>query len=214
VSELQRLLPALLAAKRAEVDRPPSRLRSANRERELQRKGGGGAAAGGEAVFVLLHVLTSPLLRLRLVTPALLADLGAFLGARATVGGADEERTSLLKMVEAISQHDTVLRANCAAVCEQLLPTLCAMMRSDDGDVRFLCLKILCDILTLYFEDSTLYDHGSQLGGSIALAKKVAPSTVATTAQLSTLAQSEVLPLLPTVLADQVHYTYKGPSRC
>jgi hypothetical protein len=56
----------------------------------------------------------------------------------------------VLQIVEALSQHAPEMLQQPDAVLAHLLPTLATLLTSSvSGDCRFLCLKLLCDVLLL-----------------------------------------------------------------
>lgn len=56
----------------------------------------------------------------------------------------------VLQIVEALSQHAPEMLQQPNAVLAHLLPTLATLLTSSvSGDCRFLCLKLLCDMLLL-----------------------------------------------------------------
>jgi hypothetical protein len=104
---------------------------------------------------VLLHLLTSAPLRGRVVDAALLASVSRLLaaaegGCRGGAAASAELRPQVLQIVEALSQHAPEMLQQPDAVLAHLLPTLATLLTSSvSGDCRFLCLKLLCDVLLL-----------------------------------------------------------------
>ena len=56
-------------------------------------------------------------------------------------------------------------------VAGTLCPVLAGLLQTEDGDTRFLCLKLLCDILTVYLAEPSVYqqlEFSSPVGGATA----------------------------------------------
>eukprot|EP00741_Cyanophora_paradoxa_P004814 tig00000829_g4671.t1 len=126
-------------------------------------------------ISILLHVMTSPTFRTRAVNSTLLQDLSLCLSHVEVVASVvlpDFKRIVLL-IVEALSQHAAVLVAHQDAVLSHLLPTLCSLLDSENGDTRFLCLKMLSDVLVLYINHSNLYDPSSREASMVTATRKI-----------------------------------------
>jgi len=170
---------------------------------ELEQQSRGRAAArprsGGShlAQFpVVLHLLTSPAFRSAVVTPGLISDLSKYLSVTCQPScnfpGLPDFKTTLLHSLEALSQNMETLLAHSDSVVSDLLPALTAAVgtTAESGDTRFLCLKLLCDILLLYMTEPEIY-AGDRGGASAA------------SSQIDDLVQNRVMPLLPGLLQDE-----------
>lgn len=73
---------------------------------------------------------------------------------------------------------------------ESLLPALIGMVRSESGDIRFLCLKIFTDILVRYLNDPIMYNAFE--------------GTQESTYGINQLIIKKLLPLYRNILEDQV----------
>eukprot|EP00899_Mesostigma_viride_P011673 jgi/Mesvir1/20506/Mv12390-RA.3 len=158
----------------------------------------------------LLHLVTSPALRPHIVTTPLLKSLSWLLAhfesVPPTTPGAAEFQFTLLHVVEALSQPACapLLLSHARAVTGQLLPTLAGVIGSTkSGDVRFLCLKIITDIVTLFLAEA---GGPSTPRGAVAKEDKDGSAPVPPQelrAALDSMVQGELLPLYPDLLVDE-----------
>eukprot|EP00898_Chlorokybus_atmophyticus_P000048 jgi/Chlat1/1043/Chrsp110S01535 len=176
-------------------------------ERLTARKPSSGGSAGAAsraaaqsktplAMFpIVLHMVTSTLFRLRAVTAQLISDLAWCLEKAETTGsfpGQADYRLTLMNIVEAISQQPAVLLSQSDAIVARLLPELATLLgSSDSGDTRFLCLKMSCDVLTLFVTETSLYKHGCD------------NDSARLTGQIDRLVMDQLLPLYPSLLTDE-----------
>jgi len=213
-SEAALLVPAICAGVAEELGRPGSR-----RPPALSSSPKQAAAAAQKAPLaqfqIVLHLLTAPLFRAVVVTPALIADLASFLapvasvapsgapggagagGAAAGREGLPEFRDALLNALEAVCQQAELLVAHAPAVLEHLLPAFCAVIAaSDSGDTRFFCLRMASDAVQLLVTEPSLYVAPGERGG--------APHALAASAAaIDRAVEAHVLPQLPQLLRDE-----------
>jgi len=217
-AEAALLVPAICAGVAEELGRPGSR-----RPPALSSSPKQAAAAAQKAPLaqfqIVLHLLTAPLFRAVVVTPALIADLASFLapvasvapsgapggggaggregGAAASREGLPEFRDALLNALEAVCQQAELLVAHAPAVLEHLLPAFCAVIAaSDSGDTRFFCLRMASDAVQLLVTEPSLYVAPGERGG--------APHALAASAAaIDRAVEAHVLPQLPQLLRDE-----------
>ena len=198
-------VPALLAEMDAELARlatqPPG------------GRTGGGAGAGGlpgplAAFPVLLHLLTSRgALRGAVVGERLLATLSRWLPQVEALAfpGQPELWRYLLNALEALGQHPDLLHPRAAAegdgeggegagdgVARHLLPALAGLLaQSPSGDTRFLCMRLLCDLMLACLPaEGGPVDHGR-------------PGAAAARARAWAVLEEGWLPQLPRLLGDE-----------
>ncbi|BBN03345.1 serine/threonine-protein kinase ULK4 [Marchantia polymorpha subsp. ruderalis] len=113
---------------------------------------------------VVLHLFNSPTLRSRLVNEQVIKQLVGALKQVETLSfqGHDEFQSTLLQIIEVLSQQSSVVLKYPDTFIAQVLPSLSQLYKSNtDGDMRFLCFKIFFDILMLYLEDISTSDGES-----------------------------------------------------
>lgn len=64
----------------------------------------------------------------------------------------DSLTTTMFSIVEAITQHPPLLVESQVIFVDEVLPILATFIKSDDGNIRMLCLKLFSDISTFYLE--------------------------------------------------------------
>ncbi|KAL2644142.1 hypothetical protein R1flu_011729 [Riccia fluitans] len=105
---------------------------------------------------VVLHLFNSPAVKSRLVSEQVIKQLVRALQQVETLSfqGHDEFQSTLLQIIEVLSQQSVVVLRYPDAFIAQVLPSLAQLYKTNtDGDMRFLCFKIFFDILMLYLED-------------------------------------------------------------
>jgi serine/threonine-protein kinase ULK4 len=147
----------------------------------------------------LLAVMTSSLFRMCCASGQSISKIGQLIlklqkGPPALVS---EIEDTIFNILEAMSQHGDILLSNPGGVLENLIPVLSiSMINSQSGDRRFLCAKLLCDIVLFYI--SEIYSGGGEMAGSAeALNQK----------EIGMLLEEQIveniLPNLPTLLDDE-----------
>ncbi|QDZ21184.1 serine/threonine protein kinase [Chloropicon primus] len=105
-------------------------------------------------------------------------------------------RGTIFTILEAMSQHGDILLSNPEDVLESLFPMLSFfMINSQSGDTRFLCAKMLCDMVLFYI--SEVYG-GMELSGSAEQAKCHQIDGL-----LHGQIRESILPSLPALLEDE-----------
>uniref|UniRef100_A0A7S0S6G9 Protein kinase domain-containing protein n=1 Tax=Chlamydomonas leiostraca TaxID=1034604 RepID=A0A7S0S6G9_9CHLO len=150
---------------------------------------------------VVLHVITSPYFRSSAVTPALLGDLASYLTVSETpqagsLNGMQEFRTTLMHVLEAICQQTELVLLHHQAMLDHMLPALCEVVgsNSENGDLRFFCLRMVSEVLQLFLMDGELY--------GVPGAPTADQQTGIATAAIDALLTQSVLPLIPRLLRD------------
>jgi serine/threonine-protein kinase ULK4 len=70
------------------------------------------------------------------------------------VQGQDEFQSTLLQIVEVLSQQPGIMLAYPDIFIEQVLPSLAVLYKKNtDGDMRFLCLKVFFDLLVVFLDN-------------------------------------------------------------
>ncbi len=115
---------------------------------------------------IIVHLMTVPLLRLHAFSPQFVEDLSYFLThAESLVFLAhDEFQSHLLLILEAISQNPSAISSQQSSVILHLLPALLGILfKSENGDTRFLCLKIFIDVISELYGQPVVQSltHGS-----------------------------------------------------
>ncbi|CAA0834795.1 Protein kinase family protein with ARM repeat domain [Striga hermonthica] len=104
---------------------------------------------------VVLHLVGSSSFKNSVVTPQVLQLVANLLKlAELPFQGRDDFQITLLRVLESISEEPTVVNNNPTIFIRQVLPSLTALYKGNkDGDARFLCLKILFDIMVLFLTE-------------------------------------------------------------
>ncbi|KAG0627834.1 hypothetical protein M758_2G231400 [Ceratodon purpureus] len=105
---------------------------------------------------VVLNLMNSPTFRVRMVDEPLLERIASFLKRLQTSSfqGQDEFQSTLLQIVEVMSQQSATLLAHPDSFISKVLPSLAVLYeKNTDGDMRFLCLKVFFDILVVFLDD-------------------------------------------------------------
>ncbi|KAL3692536.1 hypothetical protein R1sor_006187 [Riccia sorocarpa] len=115
---------------------------------------------------VVLHLFNSPPLKSRLVSEQVIKLLVRALQQVETLSfqGHDEFQSTLLQIIEVLSQQSALVLRYPDTFIAQVLPSLAQLYKTNtDGDMRFLCFKIFFDILMLYLEDISASNGDSSL---------------------------------------------------
>ncbi|XP_024394414.1 serine/threonine-protein kinase RUNKEL [Physcomitrium patens] len=149
---------------------------------------------------VVLNLMNSPTFRNRMVDENVLERLASFLKRLETSSfqGQDEFQSTLLQIVEVLSQQSTTLLAHPDTFIARVLPSLAVLYeKNTDGDMRFLCLKVFFDILVVFLDDisstNITGDHQSSTTASGALRRE----------KLEVIVKQHFLPMYPILLQDE-----------
>lgn len=151
---------------------------------------------------VVLHIITSPFFRSAAVTPELIADLAAYLTVSdvqhsSLLSGMAEFKQTLMHVLEAICQQTELVLMHYQPILDHLLPALCEVVgsTSENGDMRFFCLRMACEVLQLYLMDGELYGEVNATGSD-------QQAGIATTT-IDALLTQRILPLIPRLLQEE-----------
>ncbi|XP_070570281.1 serine/threonine-protein kinase ULK4-like isoform X2 [Ptychodera flava] len=129
---------------------------------------------------VQLHLVTSQIFRPRIVNEGFMSDIGALLthiksidsgetSIEPAIGavGTEDLINTTLSVLEAITQHPNILMDYHNAVAETVLPPLAALVTSDNGDTRTLCLRLFSEISSLFLNHEHLAQETSAANSKI-----------------------------------------------
>ncbi|OAY82064.1 Serine/threonine-protein kinase RUNKEL [Ananas comosus] len=69
--------------------------------------------------------------------------------------GRDDFQISLLRVLESVTEEPSTIIDDHKIFASRILPSLCTLYKGNkDGDARFLCLKVLFDVIVVIFSDS------------------------------------------------------------
>ncbi|XP_006823231.1 serine/threonine-protein kinase ULK4-like [Saccoglossus kowalevskii] len=118
---------------------------------------------------IQLHLVTSQIFRPRIINEGFMTDIGVLLShlksidsgetsIESAIGavGTDDFINTTLSIVEAVTQHPNILMEYHAVVAETILPPLAALVTSDNGDTRALCLRLFSEITSLFLTHENL----------------------------------------------------------
>lgn len=149
---------------------------------------------------VVLNLMNSPSFRSRMVDEPLLERLATFLKRLETSSfqGQDEFQSTLLQLVEVMSQQSATLLAHPDSFISKVLPSLAVLYdKNTDGDMRFLCLKVFFDILVVFLDDIS----------SVNSPEDQQPSTTILSAprreKLEAIVKQHFLPMYPILVDDE-----------
>lgn len=115
---------------------------------------------------IILHVVTSPVFRPRLINDGFLQTIGALLNYMRSIDTGEIKITTALgpirfdeilrttfSIIESVSQHPLLLLQYRETVINAILPCLGSFTASSSGDNRILAMKLFSDISSLYLEN-------------------------------------------------------------
>ncbi|KAF9623184.1 hypothetical protein IFM89_037765 [Coptis chinensis] len=78
--------------------------------------------------------------------------------------GRDDFQITLLRILESITEEPSVVLEGPSTFISQLLPSLFVLYKGNkDGDVRFLCLKILFDVMVIFLNETSVEQWSKDL---------------------------------------------------
>ncbi|KAG9129215.1 hypothetical protein Leryth_006477 [Lithospermum erythrorhizon] len=106
---------------------------------------------------VVLHLLQSSLFKHRVVTPRILQQLANLLKlVEAPFQGRDDFQITLLQVFESIAEDHSIINDSHDMFIHHIIPSLAVLYKGNkDGDARFLCLKVLFDIMVFFLNDTS-----------------------------------------------------------
>ncbi|KAK6913819.1 Protein kinase domain [Dillenia turbinata] len=133
---------------------------------------------------VVLHLLGSLSFKQMVATYRVLQQLANLMKlAESPFQGRDDFQITLLRVLESISDEPAVLDASNIFILD-ILPSLAILYKGNkDGDARFLCLKIMFDVLVILLNEESVCEQS--IG------------------DLKTIANGHFLPLYPSLIEDE-----------
>ncbi|XP_008796195.1 serine/threonine-protein kinase RUNKEL [Phoenix dactylifera] len=110
---------------------------------------------------VILHLLGSSSFKHKVVSSHVLLQLANIIKLlEAPFQGRDDFQITLLRVLESVTEEPYVILDDPKVFTSRILRSLAIMYKGNkDGDARFLCLKILFDVMVVIFSDTTVTDH-------------------------------------------------------
>ncbi|KAK7827561.1 serine/threonine-protein kinase runkel [Quercus suber] len=98
--------------------------------------------------------------------------------------GRDDFQITLLRVLESVTEESPVILENPFIFIREILPSLAVLYKGNkDGDARFLCLKILFDVMVIFFDEPFNDEQRSE--------------------DLKSIANTHFLPLYPALIEDE-----------
>ncbi|XP_012482075.1 serine/threonine-protein kinase RUNKEL isoform X1 [Gossypium raimondii] len=134
---------------------------------------------------VVLHLIESSSFKSRLVTHQILRQLANLIQVVETpFQGRDDFQITLLRVLESILEESPVILESPNIFTQGILPSLAVLYKGNkDGNARFLCLKIMFDVMVIFLNEPSLKDQSSE--------------------DLRLISNSHFLPLYPTLIEDE-----------
>ncbi|XP_073011436.1 serine/threonine-protein kinase RUNKEL [Typha latifolia] len=107
---------------------------------------------------VILHLLGSSSFKHKVVSSHVMLQLANLIKLLETpFQGRDDFQITLLRVLESVTEEPSVIFGDHKTFTSQILPSLSTLYKGNkDGDARFLCLKILFDVMVVIFSDASL----------------------------------------------------------
>ncbi|KAM3755411.1 hypothetical protein ACB098_02G037300 [Castanea mollissima] len=104
---------------------------------------------------VVLHLLGSSSFKRKVVSHHVLQQLANLIKLVETpFQGRDDFQITLLRVLESVTEESPVILENPFIFIREILPSLAVLYKGNkDGDARFLCLKILFDVMVIFFDE-------------------------------------------------------------
>ncbi|XWS08653.1 hypothetical protein CRYUN_Cryun40dG0020000 [Craigia yunnanensis] len=134
---------------------------------------------------VILHLLGSSSFKNRVVTHQVLQQLANLIQVVETpFQGRDDFQITLLRVMESIPEESPVILESPDIFIRGILPSLAVLYKGNkDGNARFLCLKIMFDVMVNFLNEPSLNDQRAE--------------------DLKLISNSHFLPLYPTLIEDE-----------
>ncbi|KAA8527500.1 hypothetical protein F0562_034785 [Nyssa sinensis] len=134
---------------------------------------------------VVLHLLGSSSFKRRVVSHQVLQQLANLIKlVESAFQGRDDFQITLLRVLESITEEPSVIIESPNVFIREILPSLAVLYKGNkDGDARFLCLKILFDVMVIFMNEPS---EDEQRPGD-----------------LKSISNSHFLPLYPTLIEDE-----------
>ncbi|KAF8394503.1 hypothetical protein HHK36_020713 [Tetracentron sinense] len=104
---------------------------------------------------VILHLLGSSSFKHKVVSRQVLQQLANLIKlVESPFQGRDDFQVTLLQIIESITEEPSVIIEDPNVFISQILPSLAVLYKGNkDGDARFLCLKILFDVMVIFLNE-------------------------------------------------------------
>ncbi|GMI70343.1 RUNKEL, EMBRYO DEFECTIVE 3013 [Hibiscus trionum] len=134
---------------------------------------------------VVLHLLGSMPFRNRVVTHQVLQQLANLIKVVETpFQGRDDFQITLLRVLESIPEESPVILESPNIFIRGIIPSLAVLYKGNvDGNARFLCLKIMFDVMVIFLNEPSLNNQRSE--------------------DLKLISNSHFLPLYPSLIEDE-----------
>ncbi|XP_021904963.1 LOW QUALITY PROTEIN: serine/threonine-protein kinase RUNKEL [Carica papaya] len=134
---------------------------------------------------VVLHLLGSSSFKNRVVTHQVLQQLANLMKVvEAPFQGRDDFQITLLRVLECVAEETHVVLQKPDIFIREILPSLAVLYKGNkDGDARFLCLKILFDVMIIFLNEPFENEERSE--------------------DLKSISNSHFLPLYPNLIEDE-----------
>ncbi|XP_059632663.1 serine/threonine-protein kinase RUNKEL [Cornus florida] len=106
-------------------------------------------------VHVVLHLLGSSAFKHRVVTNQVLQQFASVVKlVEAPFQGRDDFQITILRVLESFTEEPSVILQSADIFIREILPSLAVLYKGNkDGDARFLCLKILFDVMVIFLNE-------------------------------------------------------------
>ncbi|XP_010938695.1 serine/threonine-protein kinase RUNKEL [Elaeis guineensis] len=149
--------------------------------------GRGNTKSSAHLFPVILHLLGSSSFKHKVVSSHVLLQLANIIKLlEAPFQGRDDFQITLLRVLESVTEEPSVILDDPKMFTSRILPSLAIMYKGNkDGDARFLCLKLLFDVMVVIFSDTTVPDDEHIVE------------------DLRSISRTYFLPLYPTLIEDE-----------
>ncbi|KAG8636632.1 serine/threonine-protein kinase RUNKEL [Manihot esculenta] len=136
-------------------------------------------------LFSVLHLLGSSSFKRRVVNNQILQQLANLVKVLETpFQGRDDFQITLLRVLESVAEESPLILESSDVFIGEILPSLAILYKGNkDGDARFLCLKILFDVMVIFLNEPFDDEQRSQA--------------------LKAISNIHFLPLYPTLIEDE-----------
>ncbi|XP_061989242.1 serine/threonine-protein kinase RUNKEL [Rosa rugosa] len=134
---------------------------------------------------VVLHLLRSSSFKHKVVSDQVLQQLANLIKIVETpFQGRDDFQITLLRILESVTEESLVILKSPDIFTREVLPSLAVLYKGNkDGDARFLCLKILFDVMVIFLNEQSEDERRSK--------------------ELQSISNTNFLPLYPSLIEDE-----------
>ncbi|KAM5569100.1 serine/threonine-protein kinase RUNKEL [Rosa sericea] len=134
---------------------------------------------------VVLHLLRSSSFKHKVVSDQVLQQLANLIKIVETpFQGRDDFQITLLRILESVAEESLVILKSPDIFTREVLPSLAVLYKGNkDGDARFLCLKILFDVMEIFLNEQSEDEQRSK--------------------ELQSISNTNFLPLYPSLIEDE-----------